>query len=147
MAYFQILGTGPSTPITDATGRNYRRRTSALMQNISSYIMLDVTHDFDEQIEVALSVTGVVITNVSRDAAGGLGNLDKWTDEEVVLYAPLDLFKELEARYGPFQRLKHHPVESGETADAGDISITPFRVETTGSAPNRRSTSGGTTCS
>jgi phosphoribosyl 1,2-cyclic phosphodiesterase len=132
MAYFQILGTGPSTPITDATGRNYRRRTSALMHNISSYLLLDVTHDFEEQIEIALSVTDVVITNVSRDAAGGLGNLDKWTDEEVTLHAPKAFFEDLNTRYGPFKRIKHNQVEPGQTVTAGDLTITPFRVETTG---------------
>lgn len=132
MAYFQILGTGPSTPITDATGRNYRRRTSALMHNISSYLLLDVTHDFDEQIEVALSVTDVVLTNVSRDAAGGLGNLDKWADEDITLHAPKAFFKELNERYGPFERLKHNVVKPGETVKSGDLMITPFRVETTG---------------
>ena len=132
MAYFQILGTGPSTPITDATGRNYRRRTSALMHNISSYLLLDVTHDFDEQIEIALSVTDVVLTNVSRDAAGGLGNLDKWAEEDIFLHAPKAFFNELNKRYGPFERLKHNPVKPGETITRGDLSITPFRVDTTG---------------
>ncbi len=132
MAYFQILGTGPSTPITDATGRNYRRRTSALMHNISSYLLLDVTHDFDEQIEVALSVTDVVLTNVSRDAAGGLGNLDKWAEEDITLHAPKTFFDELNQRYGPFEKLKHNVVKPGETVKSGDLLITPFRVETTG---------------
>ena len=54
MAYFQFLGTGPSTPITDATGRNFRRRSSGLMQHIATYLLIDVTHDFDAQIEMAL---------------------------------------------------------------------------------------------
>lgn len=130
MAYFQFLGTGPSTPITDGTGRNYRRRSSALAQHISSYILIDVTHDFDEQIERALSVTGVVCTNPSRDAAGGLGNLDRWVDSPIPLFAPDDLAKELVARYGPFQKLAVTRLEPGVPTAAGDLTITAFQVET-----------------
>ncbi len=95
MAYFQFLGTGPSTPITDASGRNYRRRSAALMHHISTYVLVDATHDFDEQVEYALSVTAVVVTNGSRDAAGGLGKLDKWADQKVKFYAPRPLYAEV----------------------------------------------------
>jgi phosphoribosyl 1,2-cyclic phosphodiesterase len=132
MAFFQILGTGPSTPITNATGRNVRRRTSALMHYISTYLLLDATHDFEEQIEGALSVTAVVLSNLSRDAAGGLANLDRWCKEEVVLYAPQALFDGLNKRYGPFETIRHQAVEAHETVVAGDLKLTPFPV-TTGS--------------
>jgi phosphoribosyl 1,2-cyclic phosphodiesterase len=131
MAYFQFLGTGPSTPITDASGRNYRRRSSALMQHIATYILIDVTHDFDEQVERALSITGCVVTNPSRDAAGGLGNLDRWGDAEMSLYAPADLNAVLVERYGPFSKLKHVPLVPHEPFDAGDLTIVAFPVQTT----------------
>ena len=103
MAYFQFLGTGPSTPITDATGHNYRRRTSALVQHISTYVLIDATHDLEEQVEHALSVTHVVITNATRDAAGGLGNLDKWPAVHVFgaiqgQYVPADQIRALDPR-------------------------------------------------
>jgi phosphoribosyl 1,2-cyclic phosphodiesterase len=130
MAYFQFLGTGPSTPITDSTGRNYRRRSSALAQHISTWILIDVTHDFDEQIEQALSVTGVVLTNASRDAAGGLGNLDKWLETKTPLFAPEVLWKELMSRYGPFQKLTHHKVQVNKPFKATDLEVTCFKVET-----------------
>lgn len=131
MAYFQFLGTGPSTPITDATGRNYRRRTSALVQHISTWILIDATHDLDEQIEQALSVTGVVLTNASRDAAGGLGNLDKWLEAKTPLYAPEPLWRELVTRYGPFQKITHQKIQIGKTFAATDLQIVCFPVETT----------------
>ena len=130
MAYFQFLGTGPSTPILDASGRNVRRRSAALMQHISTYILLDVTHDFEEQVERALSVTGLVVTNPSRDAAGGIGNLDRWIDNELAVYAPDDLWAELERRYGPFTHLRQAACEPGQTVTAGDLELTPFRVFT-----------------
>jgi phosphoribosyl 1,2-cyclic phosphodiesterase len=135
MAYFQFLGTGPSTPITDATGRNHRLRSSALAQHISTWVLIDATHDFETQIEHALSVTGVVLTNATRDAAGGLGNLDKWLDTKTPLYAPTALWEDLVPRYGPFQKLYHEPIEVGRTFTAGDMEIVCFRVETsTGAA-------------
>ncbi len=130
MAYFQFLGTGPSTPITDASGRNYRRRSSALIQHIATYILIDATHDFDEQAEVALSITGVVVVNPSRDAAGGLGNLDRWVETQTPFYAPRALFKEVKKRYGPFKQLVHVPAEPGETITAGDLTLTSFRLDT-----------------
>lgn len=131
MAYFQFLGTGPSTPITDARGRNYRRRSAAIVQHISTYILIDATHDFEEQVEHALSVTGVVITNPSRDASGGLGNLQRWVDGEVMLYAPHDLYRELERRYGPFTRLRHSPMEPHQEIEAGDLRLLAFPLTTT----------------
>lgn len=131
MAYFQFLGTGPSTPITDAGGRNYRRRSSALMQHIATYVLIDVTHDFDEQVERALSITGCVVTNPSRDAAGGLGNLDRWTEAKVSLFVPDDLAAVLVDRYGPFDNLEHVSLTPHEPLDAGDLQIVAFPVETT----------------
>lgn len=139
MAYFQFLGTGPSTPITDAAGRNYRRRSSALMQNIATYVLVDCTHDFDEQIEAALSVTGVVVVNASRDAAGGLGKLDKWSEHPLPFLAPDDLWAEAVERYGPFTTLEHTPLVPGVALAFGDVEITAFALEsqaTDGSRPN-----------
>ncbi len=130
MAYFQILGTGPSTPITDAVGRNYRRRSAAIMQHIATYVLLDATHDFEEQAEVALSVTGVVVTNPSRDAAGGLGNLDRWVDADTPFYATPDLWQEVRSRYGPFKRLHHVPLAPGEPLAVQDLTLTAVMVET-----------------
>jgi len=130
MAYFQFLGTGPSTPITDVPGRNYRRRSSALLQHISTYVLIDATHDFEEQVERALSVTHVVVTNPSRDAAGGLGNLDRWLDAETPFYVPDDLWAEIVRRYGPFKQLQHVPVEPGVAVTASDLELTAFTVET-----------------
>ncbi|MFT7580896.1 MAG: phosphoribosyl 1,2-cyclic phosphodiesterase [Myxococcota bacterium] len=130
MAYFQILGTGPSTPITDAAGRNRRIRSSALMQHISTYVLIDVTHDFEEQVERALSVTAVVVTNASRDAAGGLGNLDRWLDTEIPFYCPADLWAEVLRRYGPFTNLKHKLLEDGVPAVESDLEVTAFSVVT-----------------
>jgi len=131
MAYFQFLGTGPSTPITDAVGRNQRRRSSALLQHISAYLLLDVTHDFDEQVEHALSVTGALVTNPSRDAAGGLGNLDRWVETETPVYVPTDLWEALVTRYGPFRQLVHAPLVPHAPRDAGDLLVTAFPLETT----------------
>lgn len=134
MAYFQFLGTGPSTPITDSPGRNYRRRSSALAQHISTWILIDVTHDFEEQIEHALSVTGVVVTNASRDAAGGLGNLDRWLDTKTPFYAPEVLWKQISSRYGPFQNLSHQKVQINKPFKAVDLEIVCFKVITSSGA-------------
>ena len=131
MAYFQFLGTGPSTPITDATGRNYRRRSSALMHHIATYVLIDATHDLEEQVEVAMTVTAIVVTNGSRDAAGGLGNLDRWLDTRTPLYAPTSLYEEVESRYGPFERIYHEPIKPFQTLTVGDLEMTCFPVETT----------------
>jgi phosphoribosyl 1,2-cyclic phosphodiesterase len=131
MAYFQFLGTGPSTPITDATGRNFRLRSSGLMQHIATYLMLDVTHDFDQQIEMALSVTHVCVTNPSRDAAGGLGNLERWTEHPVPLCVPADLYKELLSRYGPMAKLPHLETPALTPVQVGDLLVVAFPVETT----------------
>ena len=128
MAYFQFLGTGPSTPILDANGRNRRTRSAALMQHISTYILIDATHDFEEQVDTALSVTAVCITNPSRDAAGGLGNLDRWVDGETPVHVPADLWADLLNRYGPFQNLTHVPTPVGEATPLGDLNVTAFAV-------------------
>lgn len=134
MAYFQILGTGPSTPITDGTGRNYRRRSSGLCQHISTWVLIDATHDLEEQLEQAISVTAVVLTNGSRDAAGGLGNLDRWLETATPLCAPDDLWAEVSERYGPFTKLEHKRLVPNKAAVVGDLSITAVRVETTAGA-------------
>lgn len=131
MAYFQFLGTGPSTPLTEATGRNYRRRSSGLMQHIATYLMVDVTHDFSEQVDMALSVTHAAVTNASRDAAGGLGNLDRWTEHPVPLCVPQKLYEEVVARYGPFEKLPHIDTPPLTPVEVGDLTITAFPVETT----------------
>ena len=128
MAYFQILGTGPSTPITDATGRNYRRRTSALMQHIATYALIDVTHDFEEQVDRALTVTAVMVTNGSRDAAGGLSTLDDWTEHRLSFYATDELWEELTRRYGPFKKLDHVTVAEGKAIAVGDLHLTVFEL-------------------
>jgi phosphoribosyl 1,2-cyclic phosphodiesterase len=126
MAYFQILGTGPSTPITDGTGRNQRRRSSALMNNIASYVLIDATHDFEEQATIALTVTDVVLTSSSRDAAGGLGTLDRWTDRPINLLAPKPLWAELKKKYGPFKNITHVNMKPHKAVEAGDLTITAF---------------------
>ena len=128
MAYFQFLGTGPSTPITDASGRNYRRRSSALMQHIATYALIDVTHDFEEQVDRALTVTAAMVTNGSRDAAGGLTTLDRWTEHRVGLYATDELWAELNERYGPFEKLDHHSIKVGRATEIGDLHLTPFAL-------------------
>ncbi|MGM0574381.1 MAG: MBL fold metallo-hydrolase [Myxococcota bacterium] len=128
MAYFQFLGTGPSTPITDAAGRNYRRRSSALMQHIATYVLIDATHDLEQQMERALSVTAVVVTNSSRDAAGGLGSLDRWVEQAITFYAPDALWEEVVARYGPFERLEHATLKPLEPVEVGDLELTAFPV-------------------
>ena len=135
MAYFLILGTGPSTPITDGTGRNYRRRSSALMHNIASYCLIDVTHDFEEQVEIALSVTDLAVTSTSRDAVGGIGNLDRWADQTVTLHAPKAVWKTLSERYGPFTNIVHNPIEPLQAFQAGDLKITALPVDTENGSP------------
>ena len=126
MAYFQILGTGPSTPITEATGRNLRRRSSAIMNNIASYVLIDATHDFEEQAAIALTVTDVVLTSASRDAAGGLGTLDKWSDRPISLLAPKPLWAELKKKYGPFTNITHANLKPHKAVETGDVTITAF---------------------
>ena len=128
MAYFQFLGTGPSTPITDATGRNYRRRSSGLMQHIATYALIDVTHDFEEQVDRALTVTAAMVTNGSRDAAGGLTTLDRWTEHPVDLLVTAELWAELEERYGPFEKLRHEPLKVGAPREVGDLHLTAFEL-------------------
>jgi phosphoribosyl 1,2-cyclic phosphodiesterase len=137
MAYFQFLGTGPSTPITDATGRNYRRRSSALIQHIATYALIDVTHDFEEQADRALTVTALMVTNGSRDAAGGLSTLDRWVDHRVGLCAPADLWEELRERYGPFENIDHIPLTAGRAKAVGDLNLTAFSLPTGGADGGR----------
>ena len=134
MAYFQFLGTGPSTPITDATGHNYRRRTSALVQHISTYVLIDATHDLEQQVEQALSVTHVCLTNATRDAAGGLGNLDKWVTAKTPLLATESAWAEIRKRYGPFEKLQHQKIELGKPVTVSDLEVVAFRVETSSGA-------------
>ena len=126
MAYFQILGTGPSTPITEGTGRNRRRRSSAIMNNIASYVLVDATHDFEEQAAIALTVTDVVVTSSSRDASGGLGALDRWTDRPINLLATKPLVSELKEKYGRFENISHVPLKPHKAVEAGDLSVTAF---------------------
>jgi phosphoribosyl 1,2-cyclic phosphodiesterase len=132
MAYFQFLGTGPSTPITEGTGRNLRLRSSALLQHISSYILIDATHDFEQQAEHAMSVTACVLTNASRDAAGGLGTLDRWLPAPAQLFATPELWALVAEQYGPFTRLRHVPIEVGRSTPCGDLELAAFALETSG---------------
>jgi phosphoribosyl 1,2-cyclic phosphodiesterase len=141
MAYFQFLGTGPSTPITDASGRNYRRRSSALMQHIATYALIDVTHDFEEQVDRALTVTAAMVTNGSRDAAGGLTTLDRWAEHRVDLYATDELWEELNVRYGPFEKIDHQRVTAGRAKEVGDLHLTAFALPN-GASENGRANFG-----
>lgn len=130
MAFFQFLGTGPSVPITDASGRNRRLRSSALMRHIASWILIDATHDFLEQSERALSITALLLTHASRTAAGGLGNLDRWLESPIPFYATETLWGIINDRQGPFENLEYQPIKAYEPFVNNDLEITCFKVET-----------------
>lgn len=137
MAYFHLLGTGPSTPITEAEGRNRRLRSSGLMQHIATYLLIDATHDFDEQVEEAMSVTHVVVTNASRDAAGGLANLDRWAELPIPFYVPRGLWDEIHERYGPFRQLEPQPIDPHAWLEVGDLHMLAFPLETSSGSEAR----------
>lgn len=86
--------------------------------------------DLEEQLEHAISVTAVVLTNSSRDAAGGLGNLDRWLESPTPLVATQALWDEIVPRYGPFSTLQHHRVEPYQASRVGDLLVTAVPVET-----------------
>ncbi|MEC9072195.1 MAG: MBL fold metallo-hydrolase, partial [Myxococcota bacterium] len=70
------------------------------------------------------------VVNGSRDAAGGLGNLDRWLDTSVPLCVPGDLWDELVQRYGPFENLEHLPLKVGTPQTVGDLDVTAFALPT-----------------
>lgn len=82
-----FLGTGPTIPV-DGRGKNRRLNSSVALVENESYVIIDVTKNFLEQVAFhkdnlsVNNIKGVLITHAHSDAIGGIPQLHDWLGEK-----------------------------------------------------------------
>lgn len=121
-----FLGTGPSTPV-EGVGKNKRTNSSLFIKGPD--ILIDCTPQVEEQIkrEKIKNINAVLISHAHRDACMGLSLLDKWTEKEIVIYAPSKVLahKRLKKK---FKNLILKPILPYKKTKIEGLTIIPFRV-------------------
>jgi metal-dependent hydrolase (beta-lactamase superfamily II) len=73
-----FLGTGAAGG-TPGRGRSARRESSLLVQDSATRLLIDATHDFENQAARLDRIDAVLLTHGHRDASGGLPALRSWS--------------------------------------------------------------------
>lgn len=79
----KFLGTGASGQ-TQGVGKSSRLESSLYIQNRSS-ILIDVTHNFNQQATNIENIDCVLLTHAHKDAIGGLPQLERWLRKKTLL--------------------------------------------------------------
>lgn len=114
-----FLGTGPSQPITDRSGKSNRKNTSALIEYKGDSFLIDVSPDFNQDTKFDYLVT----THHHSDAFGGMKEV---FDREFVYGVPLSLSKGLEKDGAKW---KTKILGRNSRNELGKLSVIPFPVE------------------
>lgn len=115
-----FLGTGPTKPTEDRTN------SSILIDSV----LIDCTPQFLKQAEregiKKDEIKAVLITHAHKDAIGGLGDLDKWLERRVPLFAPekVDIHRFIKE----FKNLDTKELQPGTKNVIFDKEITAFKV-------------------
>ena len=77
MVELEFLGTGAAGG-TPGRGRSRRRESSLVVRDGERTILVDATRDFAAQSARLAAIDAVLLTHAHRDAAGGIGALDRF---------------------------------------------------------------------
>lgn len=115
-----FLGTGPAKPTEERTN------SSVLINSI----LIDCTPQFLKQAEregiKKQDIKAVMITHAHKDAIGGLGDLDKWLESPIKLYAPENV--NVNRFIKKFKNLEVKKIKAGASTQIEGNTITPFKV-------------------
>lgn len=144
--HITLLGTGPAVGIprkghTDPAcrdarhgGKSRRRRSSALVGNQNTKILIDAGPDVRQQLHEAEPgfLDALLITHGHRDAVGGLKELDRWVKKHLSSALPVLAdhltASRLKRRYGALPCLQFVPFEDFEEYIIKEITVTPCPV-------------------
>jgi phosphoribosyl 1,2-cyclic phosphodiesterase len=113
-----FLGTGPSNPITERSGKSNRRNTSTLLTYKGKKYLIDVPPKTDPNLKPDY----LLVTHLHEDAFGGFNKISK---QEFVFGMPPAIEKKLKDKKGPWKKEK---LKVDRSNDFGDLRITPFEV-------------------
>lgn len=95
----RFLGTGPSRPIVERTGKSRRLQTATLFSHDGFHFLIDAGPSIGMQLRRfrVPRIHAVALTHRHADAAGGLSLLDQWA------FSPTAVF------VGPRERRRYEP--------------------------------------
>jgi phosphoribosyl 1,2-cyclic phosphodiesterase len=111
-----FLGTGPSTPITNRSGKSNRKNTSTLLNCKGKKYLIDVPPDIDLEIKPDY----LLITHLHDDSFGGF---EKFSKQKIILGIPSGLKKNIKEKLWKKEELR-----IDRPNDFGDLKVTPFGV-------------------
>lgn len=150
----RFLGTGPAVGIprpghSDLAcinarkgGKSRRKRSSALLRDGRTILLVDAGPDVIEQLEDAGadSIDAVFLTHGHSDACGGLNMLNRWASRQSsgtkipVMTDPVTL-KRLQKRFPNLSCLQLIAIRPFDKVAIGKTNIIPFTVKHSPSAP------------
>lgn len=113
-----FLGTGPSTPITDRSGKSNRQSTSTLLKYKGKKYLIDVPPKIDLEIKPDY----LLVTHLHEDSFGGFKKISK---QEFTFGIPAGLGKKIKEKEGPW---KKEELRIDRPNEFGDLEIIPFEV-------------------
>jgi ribonuclease BN (tRNA processing enzyme) len=125
-----FLGTGAAGG-TPGTGRSRRRESSLLIESATATALLDATSQLEQQLEPATRIDAVILTHAHRDAAGGLGALERHCrrhGRRPVLLASPQAIALVERRGRRLQSLRPSAVGPGRIRRAAGLTLTAVDV-------------------
>ena len=135
-----VLGSGPCVAIPrkgcrcktcsharKPKSKSKRLRSSILIKKNRFNLLVDCSPDFLEQVkcEKIKKIDAVILTHLHADAAGGLGQLDRWTKKEIPVYTERVNFKKIKK----YKNLKLNEIKLNQTMKIGMFRVAGYRVE------------------
>ena len=112
-----FLGTGPSTPIIDRSGKSNRQNTSTLLNYKDKKYLIDVPPEVDMEIKPDY----LLVTHLHDDSFGGFKRLSK---QEFTFGIPAGLEKKIKEG----SSWKKEELRIDRSNEFGNLEITPFEV-------------------
>ena len=113
-----FLGTGPSEPITDRSGKSNRNNSSLLITYKGKKYLIDIPPDFDEKN----TFDYLLITHMHKDAFFGFKKIQK---RKFVFGMPPNWDKKIPDKKETWTK---EDIRIDRINDFGDLKITPFEV-------------------
>ncbi len=124
----KFLGTGASGQIY-GVGKSKRLESSLYIQNRSS-ILIDVTHNFNQQVTTIENIDCVLLTHAHKDAIGGLPQLERWlrTKNSVNIFCHPKTIETIKRNYKRLKKFRFFEINNGEQRVIGDFRICAIEV-------------------
>lgn len=138
-----ILGSGPCAAIPRracscptcrdaqrARSKSRRTRSSLLLEKRRANLLIDCGPDFLYQVkrEKIKKIDAVILTHLHADAAGGLGQLDRWLDKPVFVYTEKVNAARLLKKYKKLKYIKFQFFDIGRVFRICGFAISARRV-------------------